>query len=79
MGKEKLSWARIVLVVAALGLSACAATVQGNSAGGIARVSLMQSEAFKAANAHCEKFGKIARISGNNDFEGTMTFDCVAP
>lgn len=78
MGK-KLSWTQIALIALAFGLSGCAATVQGNAAGGIARVGLMQSEAFKAANTHCEKFGKIARISGNNDFEGSMTFDCVAP
>jgi len=78
MGKEKLSLAHVTLF-AALALSGCAATVHGTAAGGVVQAGLLQSEAFKAANAHCDKFGKIVRITQTSILQDSMTFDCVAP
>jgi hypothetical protein len=36
-----------------------------------------QGEAFKTADAHCRRYGRVARITGTPGDQ--MTFDCVAP
>ena len=55
--------------------------VAANSAGGMVNssLSLGHAKAFELANAHCEKFGKVARVSGRDELRNTMTFDCVTP
>jgi hypothetical protein len=35
--------------------------------------------AMKIANDHCAKYQKVARVSGQDPWAGTMTFDCVKP
>jgi hypothetical protein len=74
---------RWVWLVAAVGLSACAPSLQnGNSVGGIVKEGLgpgKGGEALAVADAHCRKFGKVARISGQSALDSTLTFDCVTP
>jgi hypothetical protein len=67
---------RLVSVLGLLLLAACAP-----ERGGIVThaTGLQQSDAFKVANEHCQKFGRVARISGTDVLDNTMTFDCVAP
>jgi hypothetical protein len=63
-------------------LSGCAPTIVGaNSRGGtIEHVSgLTKGDAFNQADAHCKQFGRVARISSQNEWDSSMTFDCVAP
>jgi hypothetical protein len=33
--------------------------------------------ALKRADEHCAKFGKIARVTGQDTLGSTMSFDCV--
>jgi hypothetical protein len=74
---------RIVgLIILAFGISGCAPTLTGaNEAGGMVShvTGLRQTEAFNVADAHCHQFGKVARISGTDALNSTMSFDCVAP
>ena len=63
-------------------LSACAPTLNGaNERGGIVThaTGLQQSDAFALADEHCKKFGRVARVSGLDVLDNTMTFDCVPP
>ncbi len=65
-----------------LSLAACAPTLKGaNERGGIIdHVSgLTRETAFKMADGHCRKYGRVARISGQDALQSNMTFDCVAP
>lgn len=67
--------------VLALGLSGCAPTMESaNEVGGQIKVGtgLNKAAAFKKADDHCRQYGKAARISGENIWDSTMTFDCVA-
>lgn len=71
----------IVVVVVSL-LGGCAPTVSGaNQAGGIVEhvIGLNRDGAVKAADAHCKKYGKIARITEQNTLASTLVFECVAP
>lgn len=36
-----------------------------------------RSAAFRVADAHCKTLGKVARVTGNDPWSSTMTFDCV--
>lgn len=63
-------------------LCACAPTLIGaNSAGGMVdHVSgLTRTDALAKADAHCHQYGKVARISGQDPLDSTLTFDCVKP
>ena len=66
---------------AVLVLAGCSSLTAANERGGvISHVSgLDRDKAFKLADDHCHKYGRVARISGENGLDGTMTFDCVAP
>lgn len=64
-------------------LSACAApSLNGaNARGGIVThaTGMQQSDAFALANTHCRQYGRVARASGTDVLDNTMTFDCVEP
>lgn len=65
-------------------LTGCAQElISGNEAGGMVSGgdNLLESRAgaMAIANAHCQKFGKVSRVSGQDAFAGTLTFDCVRP
>lgn len=74
-----------LLVVAALaaGLCGCAPSLQSaNSVGGIVTEGMgfrPGGDALARADAHCAKYGKAARASGENMWNGTLSFDCVTP
>lgn len=71
-----------LILLSLLALSGCAPhIVAANSAGGMVNssLSLGHARAFEMANAHCEKFGKVARMSGRDELRNTMAFDCVTP
>lgn len=74
---------KIVIAVAAMafGLVACAPVIESaNEVGGIIKVGsgLNRGAALNKADAHCRAYGKAARVSGQNPWDSTMTFDCVA-
>lgn len=70
---------RILVVALTLTLAGCASVESATPAGGILKVVGNQSgKALELAEAHCQKFGKHARISGQNALNNTVTFDCVS-
>ena len=72
---------RFVLVGILLAVSGCSSLSAANERGGvISHVSGWdRDKAFKLADDHCHKYGRVARVSGTDALDGTMTFDCVAP
>lgn len=69
---------RLLAVAAMLSLASCADLTQGTPAGGILKVTGNRNgKALELAQAHCDKYGKDARISGQNALNNTVTFDCV--
>ncbi|WP_198352341.1 hypothetical protein [Sphingomonas sp. MA1305] len=68
------------LVLIAILLTGCAPSLVGaNEAGGVvgANFNMSRSKALALADAHCRKYGKVARISGQNEVRNSTTFDCV--
>ena len=72
---------RLAAVAVALLVSGCApGVISGTEAGGIVgHYGWQPGKSLQLANAHCEKFGKAARVSSQNDLQDNMTFDCVTP
>jgi hypothetical protein len=72
---------RVLLVIASVvALTGCAPTLKGSSpAGGLIKTNGSDGKAFELANEHCKTVNKVARISGQNELNNTMSFDCVAP
>ncbi|MBV8391602.1 MAG: hypothetical protein JOY81_00325 [Alphaproteobacteria bacterium] len=69
------------LFVAVLLVSACGPSVSGNDVGGVMPWSGQEpSDAFKAAQAHCQTFGKKARITQvsqpTDKAKGAVLFTC---
>jgi hypothetical protein len=65
-------------IAALLLLSGCAEVVQTTPAGGILKVAGNEyGKALSLAQAECQKYGKNARISGQNPLNNTVTYDCV--
>lgn len=68
-------------IAATLILSACAITpeVTGNAKGGVMPwFATNLREAHSAAEAHCRKYGKHARITqATTEAGGSVIFDCV--
>jgi hypothetical protein len=62
-------------------LSGCTSIEGANERGGTIShvIGLTTQEAFKKADAHCHKYGRVAQISGTDTLASTMTFNCVAP
>lgn len=68
----------LLIAIAAISLASCAEVTQSTPAGGILKVSGNKyGTALKLAQAECDKYGKDARISGQNIWNNTVTFDCV--
>ncbi len=68
---------RVFIVMLALFLAACAPTVQGTEAGGVAQwYGASPAPAIEIANAHCQKYGRIARPTQVEAFGGYVTFSC---
>jgi len=75
-------WKFVGASLMALAMAGCAPSLSGaNQAGGIIEHSTAgnRDQAFAIANDHCKQFGRIARISGTDVLDSTMTFDCVRP
>lgn len=70
----------LVMLAAGAALAGCAPRLaSGNAVGGIIlNASTSKAKAFKAADAHCQKYGKSARVSGDDVWSDTMSFDCLA-
>lgn len=80
----------LICTVCLFALCGCAPTLVGaNQAGGmisnvrINGLGANTGDAFALANASCQKYGKVARMSGSISSQGnpnnTVSFDCVAP
>jgi hypothetical protein len=69
---------RGLIIAAALLLPSCANMIEATPSGGILKVTGNKTgSALKIAQAHCAKYGKNARISGQNMWNNTVTFDCI--
>lgn len=70
---------QIVVVLAAIALTGCAAkVVDGNERGVIIKAGEADaSGAFKLANAECEKHNRKARLNSRPRDDNTWAFDCV--
>lgn len=69
---------KAALSFAALLLPACASLIQATPAGGILKVTGNKyGSALQLAQTECSKYGKDARISGQNVWNSTVTYDCV--
>lgn len=66
------------LALIALLLSGCVGSAQGTPAGGIIKVvGNKTGTALEKAQGWCAQYGKNARISQQNVWNNTVTFDCV--
>lgn len=67
-------------LAAALGLAGCVPSLgYANSSGGIIKnYGWTPNQALAEAQKHCEKFGKDAVVTAQNDWQDNMTFQCVA-
>jgi hypothetical protein len=64
------------LLLAALALAACTTSrASGNAQGGVV-TSAVGGELQQVANAHCARYGKVARL-GRTIESGSIMFDCV--
>ena len=69
---------RMMVIAGALMLGACANLVQSTPAGGILKVTGNKyGTALQIAQTECSKYSKDARISGQNVWNNTVTYDCV--
>lgn len=66
-------------VVLALLVAGCAPTLgQVSPSGGIVKnYGWTPNQALAQAQAHCEKFGRDAIVTSQNDLQDNMTFQCV--
>ena len=52
-----------------------------NEAGGVVTgngVTMGTKKAFAIAEADCAKYGKLARVTGQSAWDGTLRYECVA-
>lgn len=75
---------RVAIVLSLILLSGCAQNlIYGNEAGGMVSAgdNVLESRAgaMAIADANCKKYGKVARVSGQDPMAGTLSFDCVKP
>lgn len=72
---------RGIIVLASLSLVGCAPKlVQSSPAGGmlnLAGVPGRQAKAAEIATAECAKYGKDARVTGQDIWSNTATYECV--
>lgn len=63
-------------------LGGCAPTIKANNElGGIIdlKVGHRQNAGLSLADAECQKYGKRARITNNDEWTGQMRYECVKP
>jgi hypothetical protein len=79
MGKA----AKLAMILNVAILTGCTPDlIAGNETGGMVSHAdgfVNRDKAFAVAEANCKKYDKVARISGQDPFASTMTFDCVKP
>jgi len=69
---------RYAMTALLLLLAACQSTVEGTEAGGVASYYGMNpGSGVQAANAHCQKYGLVARPGQIATNGGYLTFSCV--
>jgi hypothetical protein len=68
---------RATLILLALALPGCSNVEAGDEAGGVITSSAPPSAVQASADAHCGRYGKVARI-GALLSAGRRQFDCVA-
>jgi hypothetical protein len=70
---------QMVSLGALLALSACAPSLgAANASGGIIKnYGWTPNQALAVAQQHCEKYGKDAIVTSQNDLQDNMTFQCV--
>jgi len=71
----------LLTIAAALALAGCTTPHLGQASpsGGIVNSYGWQpNKALAVAQAHCEKHGKDAIVTSQNDLQDNMTFQCVA-
>lgn len=63
-------------------LGGCAQTLAGaNEAGGVVTgngVTMGTKKAFAIAEAECGKYGKLAKVTSQSAWDGTLRYECVA-
>lgn len=66
--------------LAFLGLTACAQTIAAaNELGGtISNHGWSHAKTLELAQAHCQKYGRNARITATSTLDATATFECVS-
>lgn len=70
---------RLFACFAAILLSGCVSSVASTPAGGVLKVvGNKMGTALEMAQARCAEHNKDARISGQNVWNNTVTYDCVA-
>ena len=70
---------RVLVILAALGLSSCVQPYfeGANERGGIVRIKHgTPKEAFDLADAHCRRYGRVARVTNITEFPYTLLFSC---
>lgn len=72
----------LAALLCAAALAGCAqGLISGNEAGGMVsgadNLTTSRAGAMKIADDHCAKYDKVSRVSGQDPWAGTMTFDCV--
>ena len=69
------------VLILLLALTGCAQTVAGNEAGGIITgngVTMATGKAVRMADEDCAKYGKIARVKSQSEWDGALRYECVA-
>lgn len=71
---------RFFIVALSLAVAGCSANVDGSELGGVAQwYGGSPGSAMKAATAHCQKYGRGARVSQIQPAVGYLTFSCDSP
>lgn len=71
---------RYALLIGLAVVSGCAPTLTGaNERGGMIShvMAYNRADSLAVADAHCNKFGRVARVSGLSPLDNVVTFDCV--
>ena len=70
---------RFVIVALAL-LASCAPQVDATELGGVARWGgIGPSSAVAEANVHCQRYGRVARVTQTDGLMQYITFSCERP
>ncbi len=69
---------KFFIVAIALATAGCAASVDGTELGGVAQwYGASPGEAVNAANVHCQKYGRVARVNQVQTLGGGyLAFSC---